>query len=92
MLRKNVRVADQVEGDLKAQLGALDIMAQRINDLINTYQLDNLSELSEAVCQRTEQATRKEIKSLPDGIYQSSVTTDGLSEHCLLYTSDAADE
>ena len=80
MLRKNVRVADQVEGDLEAQLGALDTMARRINDLINTYQLGNLSELSEAVCRRTEQATRKEIKSLPDGVYKSSVTTDGLSE------------
>ena len=80
ILRKNVRVADQVEGDLEAQISALGIMEKRISDIINDYQLNDLSELSKAVCRRTELATRKEITNLPDGIYKASVATDGLSE------------
>ena len=78
ILRKNVRVSNQVEGDLEAQLGALLIMERRIKDLIVTYQLDDLSRLSAAVCTRTEKATRDAIANLPDGVYKSSVSTDGL--------------
>ena len=80
ILRKNVRVADQVEGDLEAQISALGIMEKRINDILNDYQLRDLSELSKAVCRRTELATRLEINNLPDGTYKASVATDGLSE------------
>ena len=80
MLRKNVRVPDQVEGDLEAQLGALAIMERRIDELITTYGLADLSELSAAVCARTEAAVRQAVRALPDGIYHSTVETDGLAD------------
>ncbi len=79
-LRTNVRVPDQVEGDLEAQLGALAIMERRMDELIKTYGLTDLAELSRAVCTRTETAVRGAIAALPDGRYAASVTTDGLAD------------
>ncbi|MBH68752.1 MAG: hypothetical protein CMM58_10405 [Rhodospirillaceae bacterium] len=79
ILRKNVRVADQVEGDLEAQLGALYIMEKRVEKIVSSYNLDDLSKLSAAVGNRTEDATRNALKNLPDGQYTSSVTTDGIA-------------
>jgi N-methylhydantoinase B len=79
-LRKNVRMADQVEGDLEAQLGALAIMERRIDELIATYGLTDLSELSSAVRERTEAAVRQAITALPDGHYAARVETDGLTD------------
>ena len=80
ILRQNVRVSDQVEGDLEAQLGALFTMNQRILQITETYQLKDLSELSKVICERTEQAVRTAIEILPDGEYRSTVQTDGLAD------------
>jgi 5-oxoprolinase (ATP-hydrolysing) len=80
ILRKNVRMADQVEGDLEAQLGALAIMERRINELIATYGLPDLKDLSRAVRDRTEAAVRDAITALPDGRYTAAVQTDGLAD------------
>lgn len=79
-LRTNVRVPDQVEGDLEAQLGALAIMERRIDELIATYGLSDLSDLSRAVRSRTEAAVRDAIAALPDGRYSATVATDGLAD------------
>ena len=80
ILRKNVRMADQVEGDLEAQLGALAIMERRFDELIATYQLSDLTALSDAVRKRTETAVRQAIAALPDGRYGATVQTDGLAD------------
>ncbi|MBM85151.1 MAG: hypothetical protein CMM47_03915, partial [Rhodospirillaceae bacterium] len=84
MLRTNVRVPDQVEGDLEAQLGGLEIMERRIAELVHTYELEDLSALSDAVRERTEAAVRLAISNLPDGRYEASVETDGLTDSPLL--------
>ena len=78
-LRTNVRVPDQVEGDLEAQLGALQIMERRIGEIMDNYRLDELDALSDAICRRTERAVRTAISALPDGSYRSALTTDGLA-------------
>ena len=80
ILRKNVRMADQVEGDLEAQLGALAIMERRIDELIATYGMTDLRDLSQAVRARTEAAVREAIAALPNGRYTASVETDGLAD------------
>ncbi len=79
-LRTNVRVPDQVEGDLEAQLGALAIMEMRIDELISTYGLADLHDLSRAVRERTEAAVRAAVSALPDGRYAATVNTDGLAD------------
>src|SRR5271154_380572 len=45
-LRKNVRVPDQVMGDLYAQFTALTLMEQRVGALLHDNSLDSLEELA----------------------------------------------
>lgn len=78
LLRKNVRVPDQVTGDLWAQLSALDLMEARVLQLLEDYELDSLDGLAHEIQQRSEKAMRKAISELPDGTYHSSLDTDGL--------------
>ena len=79
ILRRNVRVADQVEGDLEAQLGALLRMEHRLREIMDTYRLSDLEALSAAICGRTEAAVRTALAALPDGCYRAAVETDGLT-------------
>jgi len=78
LLRKNVRVPDQVVGDLWAQLSALDLMENRVVQLLEAYDLDSLDGLAEEIQRRSETAMRTAIGALPDGVYRSSLDTDGL--------------
>ena len=79
MLRSNVRVPDQVEGDLDAQLGALALMERRVGEVLDSYGLEDLQALSHAVRDRSERAVRNAVAALPDGRYQAEVSTDGLA-------------
>ncbi|MBI4184919.1 MAG: hydantoinase B/oxoprolinase family protein, partial [Proteobacteria bacterium] len=78
LLRKNVRVPDQVVGDLWAQIVALDTMEARALSLMSDYELATLRELADEIQGRCERAMRAAIRALPDGVYQSALDTDGL--------------
>ncbi|MEX2643251.1 MAG: hydantoinase B/oxoprolinase family protein [Acetobacterales bacterium] len=78
VLRKNVRVPDQVMGDLWAQVVALELMERRLLALMDAYALTSLRELADEIHGRCETAMRAAIRALPDGVYRSSLKTDGL--------------
>lgn len=78
LLRKNVRVPDQVMGDLWAQLSALDLMETRVLQVMDEYELETLDELAQEIQIRSENAMRAAIRALPDGTYRSALDTDGL--------------
>ncbi|MBI4183890.1 MAG: hydantoinase B/oxoprolinase family protein [Proteobacteria bacterium] len=83
LLRKNVRVPDQVMGDLWAQVVALDTMEARTVALMADHGLATLRELADEVQGRCERAMRAAIRELPDGTYRSALDTDGLIEEPL---------
>lgn len=78
LLRKNVRVPDQVVGDLWAQLAALDLMEKRVLGLMSEYGLDSLDELAFEIQSRSERAMRQSLREIPDGSYRAALQTDGL--------------
>ncbi len=80
LLRKNVRAPDEVVGDLWAQITALDLMDARIDTFMNEYALDTLEALATEIQSRSERAMRAAISDLPDGSYENTISTDGLSE------------
>ena len=80
MLRKNVRTPDQTMGDLWAQVVALDLMEDRLVALMKHYGLDRLDALAAEMQGRCERAMRAAIGELPDGVYRSSLMTDGVSD------------
>lgn len=79
VIRQNVRVPDQVIGDIMAQVAANSLASRRLLRLIDQTALD-LPRLATAIHNVSEQATRDAIRDIPDGIYRSEVLTDGVDE------------
>jgi N-methylhydantoinase B len=80
LIRKNVRTPDETMGDLWAQVVALDLMEDRVLQLMAEAKLEDLRGLSREIQQRCEKAMRAAIAALPDGTYHSSLQTDGLMD------------
>ena len=80
ILKKNVRVPDQVVGDLFAQFAALDLMERQLAALMREHRLTSIETLAQEIQGRSEQAMRRAIRAVPDGVYAQEVITDGLAE------------
>ena len=73
----NVRVPDQVLGDLQAQITAHRVCARGLSEFLEDAGMVDLTGLSRALQDRAEQAMRRAITTVPDGVYRSSVDADG---------------
>ena len=80
ILRKNVRVPDQVMGDLYAQFTGLHLIEQRLMGLMEEHGLDSLEALADEIHSRSEAAIRKAIRALPDGVYEHTAVSDGFAD------------
>jgi N-methylhydantoinase B len=80
LIRKNVRTPDETMGDLWAQVVALDLMENRLLQLMAQAELADLRGLSHEIQLRCEKAMRAAIAALPAGTYRSSLQTDGLMD------------
>ena len=80
LLRKNVRVPDQVMGDLYAQFTGLSLMERQVLLLMREYKLEDIEELSSELRSRSEKAMRNAIRSVPDGVYYTQALSDGIDK------------
>lgn len=69
MIRSNVRVPDEVIGDLGAQLAANRLGSIRYVELIERYGTELVQAVEEQLMDYAERRVRAEIESLPDGDY-----------------------
>ena len=79
LIEKNVRISDQVIGDIFAQVSCARLCEQRLNELMDEYGIADIAPLASVVLDRSERAVRETIAGLPDGTYRDQVTADGLS-------------
>ena len=77
IIEKNVRVPDQVLGDLDALVGSCHASAAQLVALMRETGIDDLRPLSKTLAERTERAFRKAVAAIPDGVYESSIESDG---------------
>ena len=80
-IRKNVRVPDQVMGDLYAQFTGLALIVERCPARRADARADGLAsldELSHELRSRSETAMRSAIRALPDGTYVAEAISDGI--------------
>ena len=73
---QNIRFSDEVLGDLNSLVTANDIGEQRVQELMDQYNIDELTSLSDQILGRSEQAMRKSLESVPDGEYFSESNFD----------------
>jgi N-methylhydantoinase B len=68
-LLAQMRVPEEREGDLAAQLAALTRGDERCQVIARRYGLDKLREMSQALLAYSEEAMRALIREIPDGVY-----------------------
>jgi N-methylhydantoinase B len=69
MIRWNVRTPDEVTGDIRSQIAANHVCAEKICQMLEEYDLDGLDDLADEVVGRTEKSMREAISKVPDGVY-----------------------
>jgi N-methylhydantoinase B len=80
ILARNVRVPDQVLGDVDALIAANALGTRRVHDMLDNDPSLDLAEAARNICDTTERAVRTSISGIPDGIYTASVDLDGFEE------------
>ncbi|MEW6374876.1 MAG: hydantoinase B/oxoprolinase family protein [Thermodesulfobacteriota bacterium] len=71
MIRWNVRTQDEVIGDIRSQIAANHVCAEKICQMLKENDLENLDDLADQIINRTEKSMREEIEKIPDGIYRA---------------------
>lgn len=80
LVRTNVRTPEQTVGDIWSQVGAVELIADRLTEVLTEYGLEGIDALANALFERGEAAMRQAIEKIPDGEYGYEMQTDGFSE------------
>jgi N-methylhydantoinase B len=71
MIRWNVRTPEEVKGDIRSQIAANHVCAEKVVQMLEDNQLDGLDDLAGEVIGRTERSMREAIEKIPDGVYRA---------------------
>jgi len=71
MIRWNVRTPDEVTGDIRSQIAANHVCAEKVCQMLKDSDLENLDDLADQVISLTEKSMREEIDKIPDGVYHA---------------------
>lgn len=74
MIRWNVRTRDEVTGDIRSQIAANHVCADKVRQMLNESDLEDLDDLADQIIGLTEKSMREEIEKIPDGIYRARGT------------------
>ncbi|WP_415394266.1 hydantoinase B/oxoprolinase family protein (plasmid) [Rhodococcus globerulus] len=77
LLLANVRLADQVWGDLEAQVAAHTVCRRRAVEFLEDFAELDFAQFAAEVHSVTDTAMRTAIGKLPDGVYRSELEIDG---------------
>jgi len=64
MIRWNVRTPDQVTGDIRSQIAANHVCAEKIIQMLDEYRMDDLDDLANEIISRTEKSMRAAIQKV----------------------------
>lgn len=80
LIRKNVRVSDQVIGDLLANVAATEVGCRQLVEFMDEYGLEEVDSLSAMIIGQSEKAMRKAIEAIPDGVYRNRIQVEAFDE------------
>jgi N-methylhydantoinase B len=83
-IRQNVRKPDIVEGDLYAMLAATEIVDRRLNAFLDGFGLERWSALTDEMIRLAGDAMRREIRNIPNGVYENEIWLDGTDTPLLI--------
>ena len=82
IIRSNVRVPEQVMGDVMANVACNEVGGREILAFMDEYGLDDLTALSRAIRGQSETAMRAKIRELGQGTYRNSIQVEGFDGPC----------
>jgi N-methylhydantoinase B len=71
LISANVRIPEEREGDLTAQLGAIATGQQRLLEIVERYGFKEADRYASHLIDYTAQMMRQVIRALPDGVYEA---------------------
>ncbi|HBY93161.1 MAG: hydantoinase B/oxoprolinase family protein [Ardenticatenaceae bacterium] len=82
LLRANTRVPDDIEGDLRAQLAALDVGEQRLRDLIRRVGRQRILDIVAEINLRSQKLMESILEELAPGVYTARdyLDNDGVTD------------
>ncbi len=82
LISANVRIPEEREGDLTAQLGAIATGQQRLLEIVERYGFKEADEYATHLINYTAEMMRRVIRDLPDGVYEAEdfLDDDGYSD------------
>ena len=80
IIRANVRVSEQVVGDIMANVSCNEVSGQKLVEFMDEYGLDDLGPLSHAIRHQSEEAMREHIRPIPDGVYRNRIDIEGFDD------------
>ncbi|MFE6286414.1 hydantoinase B/oxoprolinase family protein [Streptomyces sp. NPDC057877] len=78
LLLANVRLADQVWGDLEAQAAAHAVCRRRAQEFLTDFREPDFEAFAAQVHAVTDASMRAGVRDLPDGVYRAAVDADGV--------------
>ncbi len=81
MIRWNVRTPDEVTGDIRSQIAANHVCAEKICQMLEENNLDSLDDLADEIIGRTEKSMRDAIEKVPDGVYRAEGIVEQMEGH-----------
>jgi N-methylhydantoinase B len=80
LLAANVRLPQQVLGDISAQITAIRLVDRRLHEMLAEYGLADIGAISRGIFAASESAALRELRQIPAGTYTGSVEADGWGE------------
>jgi N-methylhydantoinase B len=77
IIRNNVRESDQVVGDIHGLAASNETGRRRLLDMLNEFELDDLSAIAQFVFDSTSGATVDAIQTVANGVYRNEMVVDG---------------
>ena len=69
LIRWNVRTPEEVTGDLRSQVAANHVCAQKVIEMLEDEGLNSLDDLADEIIDRTEKSMRQAISGISNGVY-----------------------
>jgi len=85
LIRWNVRTPEEVTGDIRSQVAANHVCAQKIIEMMTDEGLDTLDDLADEIISQTEKSMRSAIDAIPDGVYPYSGLIEGTGNRDDIY-------
>lgn len=80
IIRTNVRVSDQVIGDIMANISCNEVGGRLLCEFMDEYGIDDLGLLSKAIRDQSEAVIREKIAAIPDGRYGNTIQIEGVKD------------